>query len=436
VAGGVGGVVWQWRRAEDNALAMADQRDEAGRQRRRAEADFRRAADAVRSMSVMGDRLFHMSGNEDTGRKIIEAAASFHEGFVAEKGDDPAVLHAAAGSWARAAMMRYQLGQPQAAIKANDRAVDLYDRLLASDPDNRAYRVERGKRLRSGAVYHTNWGNDDTAAERAYAAARADFEILVAAAPDNLGYRYHLANTLMNSAGLFAQAGRGDRAEELYRAAIALQRQALASAPNDLGWRTELALSLEGLGSVLWERERSARAEALCEEARDSYRKIAADQPKYRDARWFVVRTTSFAGDRAAAVGRRADAEREYRTALAGCEQIRREAPRTIMYAAEQSTLVTKLARLTAELGRTDEAETLYRRAVGLAERLVAEFPDEFVARRLQPSTAHLQFAGLLDAAGRRDEAVQVLTAARNLWQSDDGVKAAITRLKAKTDVR
>jgi tetratricopeptide (TPR) repeat protein len=434
VAGGVGGVVWQWRRAEENALAMRDQRDEAGRQRRRAEADFRRAAEAVREMSAIGNRLFHQRGNEDAGRKIVEAAANFHEGFVAEKGDDPAVLLAAARDCARAAMMRYQLGQPQAAIKANDRAVDLYDRLLAADPDNRNYRLERGKRLRSGAVYYTNWGSDHAAAEGAYAAARADFEILVSVAPDDFGYKYHLANTLMNSAGLFAQTGRGERAKESYFAAIALQRQALEVVPNDLGWRTELTLSREGLGSLLWERERSAGAEALCEEVRESYRKIVADHPKYRDARWFVVRTTSYAGDRAATVGRRADAEREYRAALAGCEQLRREAPRTIMYAAEQSTLVTKLARLTAELGRMEEAEALYRRATNLAERLAADFPDEFISRRLQPATAHLRFAAMLAASGRQDEAVKVLTAARKCWGSDQGIKDALTLLMSMTD--
>jgi tetratricopeptide (TPR) repeat protein len=238
----------------------------------------------------------------------------------------------------------------------------------------------------------------------------------------------------MNSAGLFAQTGRGRQAEESYLSAIALQRQALEVVPNDLGWRTELALSREGLGSLLWDREQSASAEALCEEAREAYRKIAADHPKYRDARWFLTRTTSYAGDRAAAVGRRTDAEREYRAALAGCEQLRREAPRTIMYAAEQSTLVTKLARLTAELGRKEDAETLYGRATNLAERLAADFPDEFVARRLQSATAHLRFAELLAASGREDEAVKVLTAARKLWGSDDGVKDALSRLLSKTD--
>ena len=46
-------------------------------------------------------------------------------------------------------MIRNSLGQPKAGIAANERCIELYDRLLVSDPSNCEYRLERAERLRS-----------------------------------------------------------------------------------------------------------------------------------------------------------------------------------------------------------------------------------------------------------------------------------------------
>ena len=134
------------------------------------------------------------------------------------------------------------------------------------------------------------------------------------------------------------------------------------------------------------------------------------------------------AGDRAAATGRPTDAEHEYREALAGLAKIRKEAPRSVAYASEEAAVATKLADLVCKLDRFDEAEADYLRAISLAQRLTADFPDELVARRAQAATAHLGYAKLLKATGRSADAVAVLDAAHKfgrripmspmLWQA------------------
>jgi tetratricopeptide (TPR) repeat protein len=433
VIGGTTAVVWQWQRAEANAVAMRDQRDAADRQRRRAEANFRRAAVAVRGMAAAGDELYHQRGREEIGRKIVEQAAKFHEGFVAEKGDDPGVLLDAARGWSQAAMIRQGLGQVKSAIAANDRAVDLYDRLLDIAPGNRIYRLERGKRLRAVALYYMAWGNNFDDADRAFAAARTAFEGLCADFPDDPGFHYYLGNTLMNHGALLGINGRTEQGAEMLERAIEMERQALAAKPNDRGLQVELALGQESLGNLLWNRDRSARGDELCREARESFKRIVTAAPVYREGRWYVVRATIGAGDRAVGAGRSADAEREYRAGLDGVAVLRKEAPRYATYAAEQAVAAVKLADVVAGLERADEAEALYRRATALAERLANDFPDEMLVRRVRPATAHIRFAGFLTSRGRPIEAIAVLAAARKFWPNDSEVEGAVHSTPAAT---
>ena len=69
VLGGGAAVVWQWRRAEFNAVAFRDQRDRAEREKQRAEANFRRAGVAVHAMSRAGDNLFHHAATKRRGER-------------------------------------------------------------------------------------------------------------------------------------------------------------------------------------------------------------------------------------------------------------------------------------------------------------------------------------------------------------------------------
>ncbi len=428
VIGGGAGIFWQWQRAEANAVAMRDQRDAAERERNRAEANLRRAGRAVRGMAEAGDKLFSQPGHEDAGRKIIEQAAIFHEGFVADEGDDATVLLEAARGWVRAAMIRQNLGQAKAAIAANDRAVELYDRLLVADPPNRRFRLERALRLRAAALYHAAWDADGSAAGAAYVAARAALQGLCADAPDDPSYRFQLANILMNMGVFHGNHGRTNEAITLFEEAVALQRQNLTVAPNDPGYRVELALSQESLGQILWDRSRSARGDDLCREARETFRRVAGEYPKRVPYQWLVARAASYAGDRADRIGRLADAEREYRQALADLAAIRAQHPRNVMYAAEQLTFVAKLAGVIHAAGRVDEAEALYRQATELAEKLAGESPDELVTGRARPATAHLRFAEFLATAGRPADAVSVLHTAHRLWPAEAAVANALAR--------
>jgi tetratricopeptide (TPR) repeat protein len=430
LAGGGAGIVWQWRRAEANATAMRDQRDAAERERQRAETNFRRAGQAVREMTAAAQQLLHRMGHEEPGRKILEQAVAFHEGFVAERGDDPAVVLAAAQAWQWAARLHHDLGQMAAAITATERAVELYDRLITTDPANRTYRFERASRLRAIGQYYKEWGRHHGESERAYAAARQTFEQLSAEAPGDKHYRYHLANTLVNMSTPVSNLGRTDEAVALLERAIELQSGALVELPGDDGWMAELALAKESLGNMLWSQSRSARGDALCREARETYRRLAKEKPTWERYQWLTARADDMAGGRAADAGRTAEAVAEYREALRRLATLRTSNQRAVVFATEQLRVISLLAAQLRILGRTDELDAVYRQATTLAEKHAADFPD-VEANRPKPTAVHVDYASFLVAAGRTADASNVLRAACRRWPKDAAAASALARLSS-----
>jgi tetratricopeptide (TPR) repeat protein len=423
------GIVWQWRRAEANAVAMRDQRDAAERERQRAETNFRRAGGAVHEMTDAGQQLFRQRGYEDTGRKIIEQAAAFHEGFVADKGDDPTVVLDAARAWAQASSLRHNLGESAAAIAANDRAVELYDRLLSTDPVNPTYQFERALRLQTTAQLYKELGQDHPVTERHYAAALATFERLFAGAPENMEYRYYLANTLMNMSEPLTSLGRTEEAAALLERAIDIQRGVLAKAPTDRLWLEDSAMAQELLGNLFWFGGETARGDALCREALDIYRRLAEADPQRLFYQWLIARAKGMFGGRAEKAGRSDEAEREFREALSILTNLREQKPRYVLYATQQLRVVARLAKLLRTAGRADDADAAYRQAIVLAERYTVDFPDDVGSRWPKTPTVHIEYADFLTKAGRTTDAANVLRSACHIWPKDTAAADALAGL-------
>jgi tetratricopeptide (TPR) repeat protein len=105
-------------------------------------------------------------------------------------------------------------------------------------------------------------------------------------------------------------------------------------------------------------------------------------------------------------LGKRREAEQQYRQALALLERLVADFPAVPGHRQELARSHSILARLLAELGRQREAERQYRQALALRERLVADSPavPEYRAR-LEGS--HNDLGILLAGLGRLPEAEQ-----------------------------
>ncbi len=100
------------RREHLMAQVARQRQDEAERDRRRAEADFRRARDAAdRIFTRMGLGLGEAPGMERVRRSLLEDALEFYQGFLDDHGNDPTVRHEAARAASRIGAICLELGQ-------------------------------------------------------------------------------------------------------------------------------------------------------------------------------------------------------------------------------------------------------------------------------------------------------------------------------------
>ncbi|MCA9099734.1 MAG: tetratricopeptide repeat protein, partial [Planctomycetales bacterium] len=139
---------------------------------------------------------------------------------------------------------------------------DVYEQLLALDPQNEVYL--KG----SAAAYNNLSGLGDGEALNHRLAARDRQQQLAARHPDNLALASDLAVTLNNIAVLYRRRGDLERAETNCREAIARGEALIAEAPDVPQYRRDLAISHNTLGMV-------RRDQALLEPAIESFQTSA-----------------------------------------------------------------------------------------------------------------------------------------------------------------
>jgi tetratricopeptide (TPR) repeat protein len=170
---------------------------------------------------------------EPVRRRLLERALAFYEGFLEERGGDPAVRREAGRAHRRVGDIRHLLGQQDRAEQAYRAALGVLEQLVADRPAEPAHRQELARS-------HHNLGNllhqaaRPREAEGAYGRALALLETLAADFPTVAAYRQELARSHRSLSALLRQAGR-------VREAIEAARQALKQDPDNPEVQNELA---------------------------------------------------------------------------------------------------------------------------------------------------------------------------------------------------
>ena len=128
--------VWQAILARRARAEAVYRRDEAERQRQRAETHLRQARDAVDQMltEVGQETLSKMPRMESVRRSLLEKALGFYEKFLVEESDDPAVRLEAARAYRRVGDIRRLLGQDDRACEAIRSSINALSGLLDTRP--------------------------------------------------------------------------------------------------------------------------------------------------------------------------------------------------------------------------------------------------------------------------------------------------------------
>jgi tetratricopeptide (TPR) repeat protein len=417
---GSAGVLWQWQRAEQNAVAFRGQRDTARQEKERAEHHLQMIRGRVDRLNRLGRDLLRRPGMYRTGQAVLEEALAFYQEMLPEEGNDPRVRREAAQLFCQVASIHHSLGHAGKAAEAFGRQANLLSSLLKEAPASKTLRIAladsqrwRGNALRDLGQAH--------AARVAYEEAARLHEGLLREFPDDADQRVALANTLLNTATLLSPRDHAADLESLYRRAVEIDRAAVRAAPDAPGFSAELALALATQGMFFLQTGRGAEAEAAVREALAIHQRVLGGGHLKGYVDRYVARNFVSLGRVLTATGRAPDAEQCYQSAVHLLERLVAELPESALRRSDLARTLAGHADLLRDPGRRREAEAIRRRAIGHYEQLNSDFPEDPHHRR-NLVWNYLELVRLLWELGRPGDAAEPFRKAQTLAPQDPGV--------------
>jgi serine/threonine-protein kinase len=423
------------REAVEDARASAARarrhQEVADTQRRRAEANLAKARAAVDQMltEVGQTRLARVPQMEPVRRALLQKALAFYQGFLQERGEEPAIRFETARAYRRVADIHLLLGQHRAAEQAYAQAFALLRRLAKDHPGNASYRYElakggrrlgvllreAGRRKEADTAYrealallaklvaehpdrptyvqtlaltHNNRGNllkdghHLTAAQKAYQQARTLQERLVARFPAVPAYRQDLAMSHNNLAILFRYARRLPKAEKAYRRSLAILEDLVHGHPKVPEYRSDLTRGYNNLANVLRDMDRFGEAEDLCRRALPLSERLADDFPTVPSYRDHLAMCHNHLGIVLQHTGRAAQARQEYQRALDIWLKLTAAYATVPEYQSMAGGTRSNLADLLSEQGEHAEARRLVEQAIRHQQAALKAKPKHPTYRR------------------------------------------------------
>jgi tetratricopeptide (TPR) repeat protein len=213
---GVGGVTYQWRRAEAHLV-------EAERQRARAEANVRETRKVVNEFftQVSDSTLLNVPGMQPLRKDLLERARRYYQDLLARHGDDPALRHDLAEAQYRLGRITSLLDSKEAGLRQLETARAMCAELLRRQPDSALFRQNLATcHLAIGRLQGEVGRTAD--ALRSVKAARAVLEKLYRADPRAPERASTLRFAWEELGRLHRDLGQLDRAAASYRRALAL----------------------------------------------------------------------------------------------------------------------------------------------------------------------------------------------------------------------
>jgi serine/threonine protein kinase/tetratricopeptide (TPR) repeat protein len=355
--------VIQRQRAETNATKAANSAAEETRQRHSAEANAKKATDAAdeerkaklreaeqrqaavaaqhRALEALrattDDVIEQLLGSRPvlgpTEKAFLEATLKRWQVFADEKGDSSAARAIRAEGWSRVGMLRYKLGELEAAAADYREAIRLQKKLILEFPDLPAGRQEL-------AVSHNNLGM------------------------------------------LLKDLGKHAEALEQHRQALDLRNALVVEFPGVARHRQDLAQSHNNLGVLFLDLNQRAEAQEHFGQALDLHKQLADEFPAVPAYRRELAASHNNQGIILEAFGKRLAAVEQYRQALDLQKQLVAEFPAMPTYRRELAGTHNNLAIVLQALGKGVEAEEQFRQALDLQAKLAAEFPAVSTYRR------------------------------------------------------
>lgn len=413
VSGGFGGVLGQWRRAEE--------------QRRRAEEGYEQARQAVdRFLTRMSEEtLLNEPGFQPLRRKLLEDALAFYQDFLRDRGDDPTVRGQVATAYRRIGAITGQLDAPEKALAFYQKGMEILEELVRARPQVLSFQLELAKTYHRMAVlleedtsklgdarplrekalvlseqlvranpaepdyqrlqalchfslgFHHGAAGEPDKAIRSFEQARVLQEQLVAAHPENPEFQRDLGRTHANTAYQYELAGRFDEALRSYQHACSIDEKVTQEKPDVLNYRADLADDYSFVAHLQASRGEWADALRLYDRARHIQEELVTRNPAVTAYQQDLARSLGKMGMLQLEVGQSTDALNSTRQARSLFRKLARDYPSVPKFQTRLAESELSLGHIHETLGRLDEALRSYEAAQAITKKLTEENPTD-----------------------------------------------------------
>jgi tetratricopeptide (TPR) repeat protein len=406
VLGLVAGLLWHNTQLQDaaqrernQALAANREKEEAQKQR----AFARRAVDKMFTQ-VAEKWLAAEPRSEKLQREFLEEALRFYQELAGETGTAPSVQQELASAHCRMGQIFLNLGQPDKAEQALNRAVATAERLTAENPKEAEYQSNL-------ANIYFQMGNlkmqtsQPGEAEDAFRRCLAIYRKQAAPLPSTPGNRQAMGTALINLGGLLMNSGRLPEAEEVFREARRVQEWLTKEFPDRSGHHTALGGTLNNLAILLVRRGKFDEARRLLEEAVSRQREALRLNPRNKHALMFLDNHYSCLAGVLRQLGQREEALKFARESLAIAKQLVVEFPDTASYRTSLAKSQLNIGQLQLETGHLREAEDSFRSGLTTLEKAAIDMPKAPPAYTLR-ADIHDALGRMFAATGRSRDAL------------------------------
>ncbi|MHB8897361.1 MAG: protein kinase domain-containing protein [Thermoguttaceae bacterium] len=368
---------------------------------------------------VSEESLLNQSGMQPLRQELLQLAMEHYEQFVTERSDDPAVRDELAMNAYRLGSITEQLGSIDKAQAWYRKALEIQERLVAERPGDTQVREGLGDTLNAmGGICLSQRKIDE--ARTFYERTARERGQLVGLAPDNLEWQRKLANSYMNQGVVARESGDNDQARKRFVQAQQLRHRILDRDPQNAKTRRDLAMGCYNLANLQTSIEPldADGATANLKEALGLFEELLTSQPNDLDHQYRTAVTARLYGDLLCHLGRADQAQQPYLRALDLMRHLAYLNPEVPEYRCEQARILMNLGVIPAGSTAEENAETASRfvEARSLLEDLAAEYPEEPKYTRDLAATL-CAIANLSFRMGDRQSALQLVQEAKHCFE-------------------
>jgi tetratricopeptide (TPR) repeat protein len=412
------------------ALWLKGSRDEARRQRNRAEQNFREARQAVDDSftRVSESTLLHTPGLQPLRKQLLQDALRYYQGFVHRLADQPGVQDELAAALDRLARITSEIGSKEEALEYLRQERAIYQRLASSRPSDARRRRELARSIAAIALLRAETGRRVEALSD-YDEALAIQRALVSADPHGVQAHDDLATSESGLGQVLVLLGRRDEALNCFERALALRERLTAAFPDASELANELALDHARIGRMNRDAHHDDEAIRSCRRALAIQQRLVAAHPEVARYRSDLANTYRFLGLCQRGLNRLDEALESYQKARESQEALAADNPSVTEYRYDLAATFNSIANIQGATGRREEALLTHRRALGIREKLVAANPR--IVRFLD------SMAGTYNAIGiNQGELGRLEDALRTFQQLQTRMQAVLEDEPANIDAR